>query len=65
MAEDQGTFDLWITDRISFTIAGGNTGDFEVEVTNRILWNEYAEAASEAAAGATVGMDHYSRLRRV
>lgn len=36
-------FDLWITNRISFTIvepASGSTGDFDTWITNRIAWWE-------------------------
>lgn len=50
--QDQGTFDYWITDRISFTVArpkSGDTGDFENWITDRIYWWEYAESAAEAA----------------
>jgi hypothetical protein len=36
-------FDLWITNRISFTIVepvDENTGDFDTWVTNRMAWWE-------------------------
>jgi len=48
---DQGTFDYWITDRISFIVAppkSGNTGDFDKWITDRIQFHEYAEQQAEA-----------------
>ena len=53
---DQGAFDLWITDRISFKVArpeSGDTGTFDAPITDRLAWPEYAEAA--AAAGGVIG----------
>lgn len=47
--QDPGTFDYWITDRITFQVARpktGDTGDFEKWLTDRIYWHDYAETAA-------------------
>ena len=44
---DPGTFDIFITDRITFATAppaSGDTGDFEKWITDRIYWEDYVEA---------------------
>ena len=49
---DTGTFDIWITNRISFKTAPpktGSTGDFERWITDRIYWEDYVEAAAVVA----------------
>ena len=51
-----GTFDYWITDRLTFqTIApkSGSTGDFDRWITDCIAFRDYVEAAE---AGATLSI---------
>ncbi len=45
---DTGTFDLWITGRISFATAPprvDNTGTFDLWLTDRISWEDYVATA--------------------
>ena len=47
--EDVGTFDLWITDRIQFSIAKpktSDTGDFDRWITDRIPFETYQIAVA-------------------
>ncbi|MGD8499006.1 MAG: hypothetical protein PVJ86_00070 [Phycisphaerales bacterium] len=47
---DPGTFDYWITDRISFQDAppaSGDTGDFEKWLWDRGYWEDYVESTAE------------------
>ena len=56
--QDPGTFDIWITNRLSFRTVvpkSGNTGDFEKWITDRIRFSDYVEAA--AAAGETLSVN--------
>lgn len=46
--QDPGTFENWITNRITFEDIPpklGDTGDFEKWITNRIYWQDYVESA--------------------
>jgi len=53
----QGTFDFWITDRLSFTIAKGGTGSFDTSITDRIAWPEYvSEAAGDLSISESDGL---------
>lgn len=47
--QDPGTFDYWITDRLTFQGApprSGDTGDFEKWLWDREFWEDYVEAAA-------------------
>jgi hypothetical protein len=49
--EDPGTFEYWITDRITFQDIpplSGDTGDFESWLWDRQYWEDYVEAAAAA-----------------
>lgn len=55
-------FDLWITDRIPFTIvepASGSTGDFDLWIADRIAWWELQEVEEEPA-----GLPSYRAVAR-
>ena len=56
MAQDPGTFDLWITDRLTFATAtpkADGTGDYERWITDRLYWQDYVEVE---AAGETLSI---------
>lgn len=43
---DTGTFDTWITNRMSFTVVPSkvgvnDNGDFEKWITDRVYWQQY------------------------
>ena len=49
--KDSGTFDYWITDRITFATIppkSGDTGTFDKWITDRIYWRDYVEAVVAA-----------------
>lgn len=50
---DPGTFDLWITDRITFRTLpplSNQTGDFDLWITDRETFPDYVEATAAPAA---------------
>jgi len=50
--KDTRSFDIWITDRVSFSIVtpeSSTTGNFERPITDRINWWQYVKAAVETA----------------
>ena len=55
--QDPSDFDIWITDRIGFSVypgKSGNTGDFDNWITDRLDFGEYQETLE---AGLTVVLD--------
>lgn len=59
MAQNPGTFDLTITDRIGFTTAvpkSGGTGDFDRVITDRLFWQDYVEV-EEVGGTLSVSLD--------
>ena len=49
--QDPGTFEFWITDRITFQAIppkSGDTGDFEKWLWDRGYWEDYVEQAAVA-----------------
>jgi len=56
--QDTGTFDYWLTGRISFATIPprtGNTGTFDDWPADRVYFHDYVEAAEEAGFSAGQG----------
>ncbi len=56
---DQGTFDLWITDRLTFSVMpplADETGDFDRWLTDRLAFGDYAETQVEAVTPVSVNI---------
>ena len=54
--QDPGTFDFWITNRLTFRTVvpkSGNTGDFEKWITDRIRFSDYVSASVTIIVGST------------
>lgn len=52
--QDTGTFDYWITDRLTFQDVppkSGDTGDFENWIWDRGFWEDYVEATAAPPVG--------------
>lgn len=57
---DPGTFDYWITDRLTFVTVppkSGNTGTFDQWITDRQTFEDYVATAAVAATGHSLVLD--------
>ena len=54
---DQGTFDYWIGDRMTFSVMvpkSGSTGDFDQWLSDRMGFQDYAAAADDTALSVNI-----------